>query len=498
MATVPNCPRGRTEEYLASIAGLDADKPSEPWSRKEAYLDAIDGRLDGIEQEIQDLENNPDVADIVDTYADLESYDTSTLTDKDVIRVLNDETHDGNSTYYRYSKTTDSFTYIGSYKTYDVFTGTDGTTVGAKGLVPAPATTDAGKVLSASGSWTEVPKEIIQNAGAPTASTAGTLGQLLTDTTNAKLYQLTAIDTTDPQNPSYTWSEIGGGSGPTVVQTTGTSTTDVMSQNAVTEMVFANAGVNNRVKICPNAVSSAQNGSIAIGDYATVSSSADYGIAIGPGANVSNRASVSKAYGISLGMKSSVSGSQGIAIGHNTQASGPYCIAIGGGDTSTNICAASGSRSLAIGIKSSSSGDYSIAFSGGNANLTGVVDFGTPQVGSFAYNNTPYRLLTGVYDGQSAHDAATVGQAVGTTETLTIATTDWAALASSDPYTYSATVTATATIGANSIVELINDAPVDFATYGFAIGAVSGQSVTIYSIGQPDASVSLKLNIRNL
>ena len=26
------------------------------------------------------------------------------------------------------------------------------------------------------------------------------------------------------------------------------------------------------------------------------------------------------------------------------------------------------------------------------------------------YNNSNYRLLTGLYDGQSAHDAATVGQ----------------------------------------------------------------------------------------
>lgn len=88
---------------------------------------------------------------------------------------------------------------------------------------------------------------------------------------------------------------------------------------------------------------------------------------------------------------------------------------------------------------------------------------------------------------------------VGTTETATIATTDWTALTDSDPYDYSATITATATIDANTgVVELLNDQPALFGTYGFAIGAVSGQSVTIYSIGQPDASVSLKLNIRNL
>lgn len=35
------------------------------------------------------------------------------MTDKDIIRVLNDETHDGYSTYYRYTKSTDTWTYIG-------------------------------------------------------------------------------------------------------------------------------------------------------------------------------------------------------------------------------------------------------------------------------------------------------------------------------------------------------------------------------------------------
>ena len=178
--------------------------------------------------------------------------------------------------------------------------------------------------------WKQIDKdEILTNAGAPTTSTAGTLGQLLTDTTNAKLYQLTAIDTTDPQNPSYTWSEIGGSSGPTVVQTTGTSTTDVMSQNAVT-----------------NALASKED--------------------------------------------------------------------------------------------------------------------------------------------------------IGTTETLTIADTDWSALSSSDPYDYSATVSVTATIGANSTVELLNDAAVDFATYGFAIGSVDqpNNTVTFYSIGAPSASKTLKVNVK--
>lgn len=42
---------------------------------------------------------------------------------------------------------------------------------------------------------------------APTTSTAGVLGQLWTDTTAMHTYQLTAIDTTDPDNPVYTWTQ---------------------------------------------------------------------------------------------------------------------------------------------------------------------------------------------------------------------------------------------------------------------------------------------------
>jgi hypothetical protein len=42
---------------------------------------------------------------------------------------------------------------------------------------------------------------------APTTATEGVLGQLYTDTTAMHTYQLTAIDTTDPDNPSYTWTQ---------------------------------------------------------------------------------------------------------------------------------------------------------------------------------------------------------------------------------------------------------------------------------------------------
>lgn len=79
-------------------------------------------------------------------------------------------------------------------------------------------------------------------------------------------------------------------------------------------------------------------------------------------------------------------------------------------------------------------------------------------------------------------------------ETYTISS--WSALSSSEPFTFSATVTATYTIGNDTEIELINDNAVLFANYGFAIGSVSGQDVTIYAIDEPSSDVSLTIGYR--
>lgn len=82
-------------------------------TKTQTYIiDAIN-RIQGVESEVEELKNNPDVVDIVNTYADLQAYDTQHLTENDIVRVLQDETHDGNSTYYRFTKNPDTWTFIG-------------------------------------------------------------------------------------------------------------------------------------------------------------------------------------------------------------------------------------------------------------------------------------------------------------------------------------------------------------------------------------------------
>lgn len=72
----------------------------------------------GLQQQIDAISASSDVKDIVGTYAELEAYDTSTLGNNDIIKVLQDETQDGATTYYRWSTSAETFTLIGEEGPY--------------------------------------------------------------------------------------------------------------------------------------------------------------------------------------------------------------------------------------------------------------------------------------------------------------------------------------------------------------------------------------------
>ena len=70
---------------------------------------------------------------------------------------------------------------------------------------------------------------------------------------------------------------------------------------------------------------------------------------------------------------------------------------------------ANGTNRVAIGVNAAANANNSIALGANSkATLAGEVNIGNIQHNG--YNNSDYRLLTGVYDGQNAHDAATKGQ----------------------------------------------------------------------------------------
>lgn len=224
----------------------------------------------------------------------------------------------------------------------------------------APLSANQGKVLK-----DLVDSIAVRGAGAPTSTTVGAVGTLYEDTTNGDLYICT-----DATNP-YVWEEVGAAGGPTVVQTPGTSTTDVMSQNAVTSMVFADPATQFKIKIGAGTSTNEGTGAVEIGHNA--------------GAKANNS--------VALGSVSSVEGVASVAIGSSTYVKSGRSIAIG-------YNAAIGNASYAGGI---ALGAYSSATAQGEMNI------GSSNT-SYGYNSSNYRLLTGLYDGQSDHDAATVGQ----------------------------------------------------------------------------------------
>lgn len=70
-----------------------------------------DNNLQG---QIDAIVASSDVVDIVGTYQELENYDTSHLGDNDIIKVLQDSTHNNATSYYRWKKHTSTWQYIGS------------------------------------------------------------------------------------------------------------------------------------------------------------------------------------------------------------------------------------------------------------------------------------------------------------------------------------------------------------------------------------------------
>lgn len=81
-------------------------------------IDRLDAEDTEIWNEIETIEAASDVVDVVGTYAELQQYDTSDLHDKDLIKVLQDETKDDAITYYRWSTTTETFSYVGEEGPY--------------------------------------------------------------------------------------------------------------------------------------------------------------------------------------------------------------------------------------------------------------------------------------------------------------------------------------------------------------------------------------------
>lgn len=99
-----------TQTRTEAVENLTAELSAETTARENADVN--------IQQQIDAIVDSTDVKDVVGTYAELEAYDKSTLGDNDIIKVLDDSEHEGAISYYRYNKTANDFTYIGSVGPY--------------------------------------------------------------------------------------------------------------------------------------------------------------------------------------------------------------------------------------------------------------------------------------------------------------------------------------------------------------------------------------------
>ena len=129
----------------------------------------IKKRLDGIEKDEHTHENK----EILDKLSQQVLSNTHTHENKELLDKID-------TIFTREEKEKLSNITSASYKN---FVGTDGLYTGMSGLVPAPKTSDAGKVLSSSGEWITPPS----GGGGGTTYTAGNGISLANDTITAKL-----------------------------------------------------------------------------------------------------------------------------------------------------------------------------------------------------------------------------------------------------------------------------------------------------------------------
>lgn len=224
-------------------------------------------------------------------------------------------------------------------------------------------------------------------------------GKVLNEKIGGDLANLTTSDKTSLINAINEVAAGGGGGGVEVVQTTGDSETAAMSQKATTGMVYnsetsgiqvgenASAGTLYDLAIGRKA-SSVCAGGVAIGNGAVNKKAAASGGTMSCSVAIGLDASTTKSNDIAIGESAAASGGDSIAISRGAKSSGAYSIAIGRGSEATAQSA------IAIGA-------YSQATRQGEFNIGTSIDNG--------YNNSSYRLLTGLYDPQGDHDAATKG-----------------------------------------------------------------------------------------
>lgn len=142
VAQILNKPNLATVATSGSYTDL-TNTPSIPAAQVNSDWNASSG--------VAEILNKPSLAAVATSgaYSDLTGTPTIPTVNDATLTITQNGTSAGTFTANASSNATIALTDT----TYSAFTGTDGQTAGTAGLVPAPATTDAGKFLKADGTW---------------------------------------------------------------------------------------------------------------------------------------------------------------------------------------------------------------------------------------------------------------------------------------------------------------------------------------------------------
>jgi hypothetical protein len=113
----PTEPAGNSAKYWADYAEDIAQSIGNPANVDLSNLSLTgEAKFTNLQQQIDAIVVSSDVFDVVGTYTDLQAYDITTVPVNDIIKVLEDSTHNNAMTYYRCTETggVKSWTYIGS------------------------------------------------------------------------------------------------------------------------------------------------------------------------------------------------------------------------------------------------------------------------------------------------------------------------------------------------------------------------------------------------
>lgn len=219
MADLPNCPRGRTEQLLAKAAGLENDAPITAWSREEAYLQEI----------IKAIEEGGGGGILYHWDAALEGTTTFCFYDRDLREP------------------------VPAAEVYEAF---------SKGRVILREENSGGVEYSLL-------------TAASTDHDHSTYDFKAQDPWGTPAWAIHY----NPTNDEYTYSPLGDIN---VVQTTGNSTTAVMSQKAATDMVYQDSNSRAKIRLGYNA---AANGSSSVSIGSNSNAGAAGSVAIGAFSN---------------------------------------------------------------------------------------------------------------------------------------------------------------------------------------------------------------------